>query len=97
MNQLPGENRLFDVVMELPDVEDMLDGCRHLRDDLARKVDLCDRQINRLTALAHALREFAGDATAAAVATRLAENGWSGTGEQLVMSSRAVLAEVGPS
>jgi hypothetical protein len=91
------EARLFDVVLELHDVEDMLNGCRRLRDDLARKVDHCDRSINRLTALAHALREFAGDPAAAAVATRLAENGWAGTGDQLVTSSRPVLAQAEPS
>jgi hypothetical protein len=96
VNRLPGDGRLFDVALELPDVEDMLAGCRRLRDDLSRKVDLCDRQINRLTALAHALREFIGDPAAAAVATRLTENGWSGTGDQLVTSTRAVLTQEKP-
>lgn len=85
------DGRLFDVVPQLRDVEEMLAGCQRLRASLARQVDICDRQIHRLDALGYALRALANEPATAAVATRLTENGWSGSGDDLVDCARAVL------
>jgi hypothetical protein len=93
VSRTAADGHLFDVVPQIRDVEDMLAGCRRLRDDLARQVSICDRSINRLDALAYALRELAGEPATAAVAARLTENGWSGSGEQLATSARAVVAQ----
>ena len=87
---------LFDIAPALGDVERLLTGCQRRRQQLLEDVGQCDRELRRLHALAHALRELAGESPAAAVAGRLAENGWSGSGEQLVTSARAVAAQPGP-
>ncbi|MGY1810643.1 hypothetical protein ACI8AF_25015 [Blastococcus sp. SYSU D00669] len=86
---------LFDIAPALGDVERLLTGCQRRRQQLLEDVGQCDRELRRLHALAHALRELAGESPAAAVAGRLAENGWSGSGEQLVSSARAVVAQAG--
>ncbi len=93
MSAAPYSGRLFDVAPTLVDVEEQLTRLAGLRDQLASGIADCDRDIGRLTALAHALRELADDRATAAVAGRLAENGWSGSGDQLVTVARAVTAQ----
>jgi hypothetical protein len=87
------DDRLFDVVADVRDVEALRVNYQRLRDQLADEIGNCDEQLHRLGALAHALRELAGDRAAAATATALAEHAWSGTGEQLVATARAVLTQ----
>lgn len=83
---------LFDVVPSLAEIEGRITAYRERRESLLAELRVCDQRLDRLTAVLHALRDFAADFTAAATATRLAEGGWSGTGEQLVATTRAVLA-----
>lgn len=86
-------DRLFDIAPTISDVEDLVGDNERRRDQLAGEVAACDRELRRLRALAHALRELVDDPSAAAVAGRLAEHGWSGTGEELVTSARGVAAQ----
>lgn len=90
-----GDARLFDVVPSLAEVEDRISAHRRRQDALRAELRICAERLSRLTALLHALREFAGDGLAAATAARLAEGGWSGTGAQLVATTRAVLLSNG--
>lgn len=93
MTAAASEGRLFDVVPSLAEIEDRLAAYRRRREALQSELCICDERLGRLTALLYALREFAGDAPAAATAVQLTEGGWSGTGEQLVATIRAVLAD----
>ncbi len=92
MSTAAANGLLFDLAPALGDVEGLLAGCLRRRQQLLDEITWCDRELRRLDALAHALRELAGESAAAAVAGRLAESGWSGSGEQLVTSARAVAA-----
>ncbi len=91
-----GAGRLFEVVPSLAEVEDRLAAHRRRREALTAELVAVDERLNRLIALLHALRVFAGDFSAATTAAGLAEGGWSGTGEQLVAVTRAVLATTVP-
>jgi len=85
-------HRLFDIVPPVQEVERLLRACREEQRSLHAQLRACDLRLSHLTALAHALRELAAEPPVAAVAARLAESGWSGTGEQLVTCARAVHA-----
>lgn len=95
MSTAGGDDRLFDVAPSLAELEDRLSAHRQQEDALRAELRICEERLSRLTALLHAIREFAGDGQAAATAARLAEGGWSGTGRQLVATTRAVLLSNG--
>lgn len=89
----PAADRLFDIAPTISAVEDLVGGSERRRDQLVSEVAACDRELRRLRALAQALRELVDDPLAAAVAGRLAEHGWSGTGEALAASTRGVAGQ----
>ncbi|UOY01641.1 hypothetical protein [Blastococcus sp. PRF04-17] len=87
------QDGLFDVVAEPGALADRQANCQRLRDQLLGEVSHCERELHRLGALAYAVAELAGERPAAAVATRLAEHSWVGTGEQLVLAARGIVAQ----
>lgn len=86
---------LFELPPRLVDVTGLMRKLQLLRDQLVYELDSVDRDLGRLGALAHAVGELADEPVAAVVAGRLAEHTWTGTGDQLVFTARAVVAEAG--
>ncbi|TFV64607.1 UNVERIFIED_ORG: hypothetical protein E4P37_12590 [Bacillus sp. AZ43] len=88
---------LFELPPRLADVTERMHKYQLLRDQLVDELGDVDRELRRLDALAHALPELADEPRAAVVAGRLAERSWPGTGDQLVVTARVVLAQAGRS
>jgi hypothetical protein len=88
---------LFELPPKVVDVTERMRKYQLLRDQLVYELDNVDRDLSRLGALAHALSELTDEPRAAVVAGRLAERTWPGTGDQLVVTARAVVAQAGRS
>lgn len=87
------DDLLFAVPPKLTDVQGLMTKYQLLHDQLVTEIASVGQQLGRLGALAHALRELTGDRRAAVVAGRLAEHAWPGTGDELVSTARAVVAQ----